>query len=164
MLFEKLGDQDRVEISSDAHDPASREKEDPTITIVESHAVSGSRQGMKLNHCLVAFDDEIFQVELSSLWKPVTQFGKGTGDEVSLAAIATGEWMSTHHGPIDVVSDVCEKGSFVGVLQTFKYFANIVWRDGHLISPRPSVVIGPIVSKAGLVARSVKFVGDFSCL
>jgi hypothetical protein len=90
---------------------------------------------MKLDHRLVAFDDEIFQVELSSLWKHVAQFGKGTGDKVSLAAIATGERMSTHHGPIDVVSDVREKGGSVAVLQTFEYFTNVVQCDSHLISP-----------------------------
>jgi hypothetical protein len=71
---------------------------------------------MKLDHCLVAFDDEIFQMELSSLWKHLAQFGKSTGYKVCFAAVATGERMSTHHGPIDVVSDVCEKGGSVAVL------------------------------------------------
>jgi hypothetical protein len=90
---------------------------------------------MKFDHCLVAFDDKIFQVELSSLWKHLAQFGKGTGDKVRLAAIATGERVSAHHDPIDVVSDMCEKGGSVAVLQTFKYFTNVVRCDSHLISP-----------------------------
>src|ERR1700675_3962942 len=92
---------------------------------------------MKFDHCLVAFDDKIFQVELSSLRKHLAQFGKGTGDKVCLAAIVTGERMSTHHGPIGVVSDMCEKGGSVALLQTFEYFTNEVRCNSHLISPGP---------------------------
>src|SRR5580692_2961200 len=139
ILFEKFGDQSRVEISSNSHDLVDLEKEDPTVTIVESHAVPCRRQGMELDHRLVAFDDEIFQVELSSLRKHFAQFGKGTGDKVRLAAIATGERMSTHHGPIDVVSDMYEKGGSVALLQTFEYFTNEVRCNSHLISPSRSV-------------------------
>jgi hypothetical protein len=90
---------------------------------------------MKFDHCLVAFDDEIFQVELSSLRRHLAQFGKGTGDKFCLAAIVTGERMSTHHGSIDVVSDMCEKGGSVALLQTFEYFTNEVRCNSHLNSP-----------------------------
>src|ERR1700730_8671775 len=72
---------------------------------------------------------------LSCLRKHFAQFGKGTGDKVRLAAIATGERMSTHHGPIDIVSDMCEKGGSVALLQTFEYFTNEVRCNRHLISP-----------------------------
>src|SRR5277367_1965570 len=135
ILFEKFGDQSRVEISSNAYDLGGLEREDPTVTIVESHAVPCRRQGMKFDHCLVAFDDKIFQVELSSLWKHLTQFCEGTGDKVCLVAISTGERMSAHHGPIDVVGHVCEKGGSVAVLQTFKYFTNVVRCNSHRSSP-----------------------------
>jgi hypothetical protein len=65
----------------------------------------------------------------------LAKFRKGTGDKVCLAAIATGKRMSTHDGPIDVISDMCEKGGSVALLQTYKYFTHEVACNSHLISP-----------------------------
>jgi len=53
---------------------------------------------------------------LSSLWKYLAQFGKGTGDKVRLAAIMTGERVGAHHDPIDVVSNMFEKGGDCSLL------------------------------------------------
>src|ERR1700722_15516887 len=46
ILSEKLSDQSRVEISANAHDLVGLEKENPTVTIVEPHAVPSRRQRM----------------------------------------------------------------------------------------------------------------------
>src|SRR5271156_2885817 len=81
IFFEQFGDQRRVQISANAHDPLGLEKDDPTVTIVESHTVFRRRQGVKLHRCLLACDDEMFQVKLGSLREHLPQFGEGAGDK-----------------------------------------------------------------------------------
>jgi hypothetical protein len=147
IFFEQLGDHSRVQISANAHDPLGLEKDDPTVTIVESHTVLRRRQGVKLHGCLLAFDDEVFEVKLSSFRKHLAQFGEGAGNKRGLAVVAPCERVTTHHDPIDVVSDVRKEGSSVTVLQTFKYFTNIGGCNGPLTSPRSLPVPGCFLGK-----------------
>ena len=43
-----------------------------------------------------------------------------------------GEWMSSHHRPINVVSHVFEEGGAVAILEPLEDFANSVRCNGHL--------------------------------
>jgi hypothetical protein len=113
----------------------SRLRNDPTIAIVEPHTVFSGRQGMKLNHGLIIFDDDMLHMKLSSLCQYPVQFAEGAGNNVGLAVVIPRKKVSAHHGLIDVIGHMSNKGHAVAVFETFENFTNLVSCDCHRIFP-----------------------------
>jgi hypothetical protein len=64
---------------------------------------------MKLDHCLIAFNDEILQMKLCPFRKHSVELGEGTGDKVCLAVVVVCEWVRAHDSPVDVISNCLKK-------------------------------------------------------
>jgi hypothetical protein len=71
---------------------------------------------MKLDHCLIVFDDQMLRAKLRPVWKNLTQLRESTCNEGPLAQVVAGERMRPHHCPVDIVGHMIEKGSSVAVL------------------------------------------------
>jgi hypothetical protein len=57
ILVEQSGDHSRVEVGANTDDHSVLEMHNPTIAVVEAHAVLGRREGMKLDHRLIILDE-----------------------------------------------------------------------------------------------------------
>ena len=99
IFFEQLGDHRQVEIGANAHDSLPLEKDDPTISIVESHAVLRCRQGMKLDRRLIVLDDE-GTVQRLGVWGRERYDGLCLFDRGIVHGLdfATGRNRPRHHG------------------------------------------------------------------
>jgi hypothetical protein len=67
ILVEQSGDHSRVEVGANTDDDSVLEMHDPTIAVVEPHAVPGRREGMKLDHRLIILDEQMLHMELRAL-------------------------------------------------------------------------------------------------
>jgi hypothetical protein len=65
-------------------------------------------------------------MELRAVWENLAQLGEGAIRESLLASVVTGERVSAHHCPFDVVSYPFEECSAVAVLKPLEYLANTV--------------------------------------
>src|SRR5580692_6928417 len=87
---------------------------------------------MKFNYCLIVLNDQILHMELRAVWENLAQLGEGALYECLLAAVVTGEWMSSFHNPVHVVSHVLEEGGSVAIFKSLEDFANTVGCNFHL--------------------------------
>jgi hypothetical protein len=81
---------------------------------------------MQFDYRLVALYDQILHLELRALWENLAQLGERSLPEGLLATVVTGEGVSAHHYPVDVVSHPLEERSAVAVLKLLKDLANTV--------------------------------------
>jgi hypothetical protein len=83
--------------------------------------------------CIV--DDEMLDAELRAFWKHLAQLGERARQERRLASVMACEWVSAHHGPVDVVGHMLEEVRSVARLQAFEDFANELSGNCLQISP-----------------------------
>jgi hypothetical protein len=117
--FEESGDHGRIQVGADAVDDLAVEVDDPSVSVVEPHAVFGRRQGMKLHHGLVVLDDQMLRHELGPIREHLAELGERAGDELGLGFVGASKRMGAHHSTVDVI-DVLEEARAVAVLQTFE--------------------------------------------
>ena len=131
ILLEQSGDHCGVEIRANRRNFLILKEDDPTITIVESHAVRSRCQGLKLDDGFIVFDREIFNMELSPMWKHSAKFGESAGNEIRVAEIFSCQRMRPYDRPLYVVCDIVKEGGTVALLEAFEDLTNIIGCDGQ---------------------------------
>src|SRR5580658_8297234 len=89
ILLEQSCNHGRVKVGAYAYDHAVLEIHDPAVTVIEPHTVLGRGQRMKLHHRLIVFDDQVFHLELRSLWKDLSELVECARNECPLAVVVT---------------------------------------------------------------------------
>src|SRR5580704_11787241 len=87
---------------------------------------------MKFDNRFVVLYDQILHMELRAILQNLAQLGESALPESFLATVVTGERVSSHHYPVDVVRDPLEERSAVAVLKSLKDLANTVRCNCHL--------------------------------
>ena len=86
---------------------------------------------MKLDHGLIVFHDQMLRMEAGALRKNLRQLGEGAFDEGLLAEVVTGQRVSAHHGPVNVVGYMFKEGGAVAGLKPLEDCANLIGCDSH---------------------------------
>src|SRR5580692_327774 len=84
---------------------------------------------MELDHRLIVLDDQVFHLELRSLWKDSSELVECARNEIPLAAVVSRQGVSTHDDPVDIIGNVFEERCAVAVLQSLEDFANEIGCD-----------------------------------
>src|SRR5580692_8599503 len=87
---------------------------------------------MELDHRLIVFDDQVFHLQLRSLWKNLSKLVECARNECLLATVVTREGVSTHYDPVDIIRNVFEEGCAVAVLESLEDFANVIGGNGQV--------------------------------
>src|ERR1700722_13096024 len=103
VFSEQLSDQRRVQVCPDFCDDVVFKDANPAITIVKSHTIFRHRQRMQFNYGVMILHEDVLDAQLRALRKHFSKFGECAAYEIGLRTIVTGQWMRTHHGPIDII-------------------------------------------------------------
>src|ERR1700722_989798 len=132
IFLEQARYQRRVNVRATTDDGLAVECEDHPVAVVEPHSVDRRGQRPELDHGFVVLHHNMLDVQLGAVRQDLSQLDESAG-VVAPAAIVTRQRVRARHRPVDVVSDVDEKGGAIAGLKSLENLADAV--GCHRVAP-----------------------------
>jgi len=109
MILKKFLDKRRVQVRPDFHDPPVVEPADPAIPVAEGNTVECGGQGFEFNCCGIFRDKDMGHPQQDTFPEHPVEPPERVGNKILLVMVGSGQRMSSHDRPVNIVGYVLEE-------------------------------------------------------